>query len=36
MPKKQTRVIGGDSVIKKDKYTIIGIAIPEINNHFKA
>jgi hypothetical protein len=36
MPKKQTRVIGRDGVIKEDKYTIIGVAIPEINNRFKA
>jgi hypothetical protein len=36
MPKKQIRVIGGDSIIKKDEYTVIGIAIPEINNYFKA
>jgi hypothetical protein len=36
MPKKWIRVIGGDSVIKEDKYTIIGVTIPKINNHFKA
>jgi hypothetical protein len=36
MPKKRTRVIGGDGIIKEDKYTIIGIALLEINNHHKA
>jgi hypothetical protein len=36
MPKKRTRVIGGDSVIEEDKYTVIGVAIPKINNYFKA
>jgi hypothetical protein len=36
MPKKRTRVIGGDGVIKEDKYTIIGVALPEINNCHKA
>jgi hypothetical protein len=36
MPKKWIRVIGGDSVIKEDKYTIISVAIPKINNYFKA
>jgi hypothetical protein len=36
MLKKRTQVIGGDSVIKEDKYTIIGVALPKINNYHKA
>jgi hypothetical protein len=36
MPKKRTRVIGGDSIIEEDEYTVIGVTIPKINNHFKA